>query len=92
MRKNSFGSIVKNYRQKQGLTQLDIVVKSNGAIRPSTISKAETEPGYDPSLSKFIDYYKIMGISFEEWLELLDGTPNYDDSNQNAGENNGQNK
>lgn len=71
MEKHSFGSIVKKFREEHKLTMLDITIKTNGVVKAPTISKAEHDPNYEPRLSTFIAYYKIMDMSFDEWLEAL---------------------
>lgn len=72
--KHSFGSIVKSYRERKRLTQLELAVKSKGELSTATISKAETDSSYNPKLTTFIKFYKIMDISFEEIDATLEGT------------------
>ncbi|WP_273713990.1 hypothetical protein [Leuconostoc mesenteroides] len=40
----------------------------------ATISKAETDPSYNPKLNTFIKFYKIMDVPFEEIVATLEGT------------------
>ncbi|WP_420062644.1 helix-turn-helix transcriptional regulator [Leuconostoc lactis] len=54
--KHSFGSIVKAYRERKRLTQLELAVKSKGELSTATISKAETDPSYNPKLTTFIKF------------------------------------
>ncbi|MET3356663.1 helix-turn-helix transcriptional regulator [Leuconostoc citreum] len=76
--KHSFGSIVKAYREKNHLTQLELAVKTKGALSTGTISKAETDPNYDPQLSTFIKFYKLMDIPFDDIIAILEGRSNVD--------------
>lgn len=71
--KHSFGSIVKAYRERHHMTQLELVVKSNGGLSTAIISKAETDPNYNPQLSTFIKFYKVIGIPFDEIISILEG-------------------
>ncbi|WP_394456556.1 helix-turn-helix transcriptional regulator [Leuconostoc suionicum] len=72
--RHSFGSIVKAYRERKRLTQLELAVKSKGELSTATISKAETDPSYNPKLTTFIKFYKIMDVSFEDIVATLEGT------------------
>lgn len=72
--KHSFGSIVKAYRERHRMTQLELAVKSKGGLSTAIISKAETDTKYNPQLSTFIKFYKVMGIPFDEIISVLDGT------------------
>ncbi len=72
--RHSFGSIVKAYRERKRLTQLELAVKSKGELSTATISKAETDPSYNPKLTTFIKFYKIMDVPFEEIVTTLEGT------------------
>ena len=73
--KHSFGSIVKTYRERHHMTQLELAVRSKGGLSTAIISKAETDPNYNPQLSTFIKFYKVMGIPFDEIMSILEGTP-----------------
>lgn len=72
--KHSLGAIIKDYRERKGLTQLALSVKSKGELSTATISWAETNPDYNPTLSTFIKFYKVMDVPFENIVEILEGS------------------
>ncbi|MBZ6013849.1 helix-turn-helix transcriptional regulator [Leuconostoc gelidum subsp. gelidum] len=72
--KHSFGAIVKSYRERKGLTQLQLAVKTKGKVAMATISKAESAPNYQPKLQTLIELYKVMDVPFDDIAATLEGT------------------
>ncbi|MGX4593277.1 XRE family transcriptional regulator [Leuconostoc sp. JNUCC 76] len=60
------------------MTQLELAVKSKGKLSTATISKAETDPSYNPKLTTFIKFYKIMDVSFEDIVATLEGNADFE--------------
>lgn len=66
--RNIIGIRLKEIRNKRRWSQVDLATKSGGRLKKSTISVAELDPNYNPSLEIFIEMYRYVDIPFDELL------------------------
>lgn len=71
---HSFGVIVKDFRERKGLTQLQLSVLTKGKVSTSTISMAELTPEYVPRFWTLVALYKVMDVPFDDIVKIVDGS------------------
>lgn len=77
---NIIGPKLKAYRTKNGVSMSGLAAKTKGKLSTSTTSTAETEPKYDPRLSTFIEMYRYIDVPFDELLEEMGYSKEYQSS------------
>lgn len=74
--KRSLGETIRDFRQRRGMTQ-EFVAESLGVSRQA-VSKWESGRS-DPSTSNLLALSRLFGVSPEELLQRVDGTPSQED-------------